>query len=65
MMTSPFFSELPPDLADDSVWRASQGGRETPAAGRSDAEDCKTQGQAARPMLNRMARRLLRIPVWA
>ena len=65
MMTSPFYSELPPDLADDSVWRASQGGRETAAAGRSDAEDFKLQVQAARPMLNRMARRLLRNPVLA
>ncbi len=65
MMIAPFFSELPPDLADDSVWRASQGSREIAASGRGPAEDFNIQVLAAQPLLNRMAQRLLRNPVWA
>ena len=64
-MTAPFFGELPSDLADDSVWRASQESREKPAPGPGEAEDFKFQILAAQPLLNRMAQRMLRNPAWA
>jgi hypothetical protein len=64
MMISPLFSELPPDLADDSAWRVCQASRDTPAPGRSHAEDFKIQVLAAQSILNRMAHRLLRNAVW-
>ena len=65
MMIAPFFNELPPDLADDSVWRTSQESREYPGPGPGEAGNFEAQILAAQPMLNRMARRLLRNPAWA
>ena len=65
MMTAPFFSELPPDMADDSVWRASHGGGHRSRPGPADGEDFQSQVLAAQPMLTRIAQRLLRNPAWA